>query len=59
STPRESADEMEGTVIDKLYFIERITRLVQGLFQGFIRIRITDNWQQTELPAIRKWVIAH
>jgi hypothetical protein len=50
---------MEGTVIDKLYFIERITRLVQGLFQGFIRIRITDNWQQTELPAIRKWVIAH
>jgi hypothetical protein len=59
STPRESADEMEGTVIDRLYFIERITRLVHGLFQRFIRIRITDNWQQTELPAIRKWIIAH
>ncbi|MDY0131742.1 MAG: hypothetical protein RBR53_03645 [Desulforegulaceae bacterium] len=51
-----SPDEIEGSVIEKAYFLELLTDLVDKLFQKFILLRISEDWINKELSTISKWI---
>jgi recombination associated protein RdgC len=53
------ADEgPEGAFLEKVALIEEGMEIVDLLFGYFLKLRISDQWESTELPAIRRWVIA-
>ncbi len=49
-------DEIEGSVIEKGYFIEFLTKIVDKLFQKFIYLRISSEWQKDQMLKISSWI---
>lgn len=49
-------DEIEASVIEKAYFLQKLTIIVDKLFQKFIYIRISDTWKNEELLKIGSWI---
>jgi len=54
--PVESAADIEGAVIEKAYLYEQALQLVDRLFSNFIKLRLSDQWQNEIVPLIRKWL---
>jgi len=54
----ESDDEIEGAVIEKIYLYGQIVKLVNALFQYFIKLRVGSKWENQITPAIREWIAA-
>lgn len=48
----------EGKFLEKTYLLESGLNVIDGLFEQFLKIRISETWDKVELPAIRSW-IAH
>ena len=55
--PVETKDDIEGMVLEKAYLFEKAIRLVSGLFDSFLALRSTVEWNQTVVPDIRKWIL--
>ena len=55
--PIESGDETEGAVIEKVFLLEKIHTLTDGLFMRFIKERTSESWSET-LQEIRSWIAA-
>lgn len=51
-----SDEEIEGSVIEKVHFLQILTTIVDKLFQKFISIRISTNWKDQELTKIGLWI---
>ena len=58
SGPIETAEDVEGAVLEKVYLYDKAIQLVDNLFKHFIKIRVSDRWQNTVVPLIRKWISA-
>ena len=60
STPKiglpESPEDLEGFVIEKAYLYDKLTQFLEKIFAHFIKLRILNKWQKTELPLVRKWI---
>jgi hypothetical protein len=56
--PVETKDDIEGLVLEKAYLYEKAVDLLNAVFNLFLRLRITENWNQTTVPQIRKWLQA-
>ena len=56
SAPVENADEMEGAVIEKMGLGEVITHLLDLLFQAFIKLRVSDDWDMKVVPQMKNWI---
>ena len=54
----ETKEDIEGAVIDKVYLLERVVNLINGLFTHFIKLRVSNDWSAKTVPAIRKWITA-
>lgn len=54
--PVESKDDIEGIVLEKAYLYEKTIDLVTNLFNSFLKLRCTDQWNQTTVPEIKKWL---
>jgi hypothetical protein len=54
--PIETADELEGAVIEKVALCEVVTDLIDGLFQRFIKLRVSDQWERKVVPKVREWI---
>ncbi|MFH2099343.1 MAG: hypothetical protein ABIJ95_07530, partial [Pseudomonadota bacterium] len=53
--PVRVVDEMEGAILEKAGLLEKALAILDSLFYSFIRLRISDAWEE-ELPKIRRWV---
>lgn len=53
---QETADDWEGVVLEKLYLYEKIFHLTQMLYQVFIKIRLSEQWEQVTMEEIKKWL---
>lgn len=53
--PVETPDDLEGVVLEKVYLIDKIIGLVNNLFTHFIRLRLSDTWDNQTVSLIRKW----
>lgn len=49
----------EGAFLEKVSLIEEGLEAVDGMFERFLRLRVSDAWETVELPAIRKWIAAN
>ncbi len=52
----ESAEDVEGAVLEKIYLYEQAAKLVDTLYREFIRIRISPDWEKTILRHMKKWI---
>ncbi len=48
--------EDEGLFYERVFLIERITAIMDELFELFLEIRTSPRWREEELPAMRQWV---
>ena len=48
-------EEMEGTILERVFLFEELIRLVNDLFRMFLKVRTGDSWNE-ELGKIRAWV---
>ncbi len=57
--PQGEADPDEGPearFLEKAALIEEGMEIVDSLFEHFVKLRISDQWESTELPEMRKWI---
>ena len=56
--PIESAEDLEGVVLEKSYLHDKAVDLVDALFNAFMKRRLSNTWHNQELPKIRTWITA-
>ncbi len=54
----ETREDIEGAVIEKTYLYDKIIKLINVLFQYFIKLRISNEWSTKTVPGIRKWILS-
>lgn len=52
----ESEQELEGALLERVYFFERVIELINILYKKFIQIRISSEWKDKTVPEIGKWI---
>ncbi|MFH1991435.1 MAG: hypothetical protein ABIK98_03365 [Pseudomonadota bacterium] len=55
----ETAEDLEGAVIEKAFLYDQAIQFVDNLFKNFIKLRISNQWQSKIVPQIRKWINAY
>ena len=55
--PIESLDDVEGALLEKVYLIEKILQFIDMLFERFLKIRVSSDWDEKVVPRIRRWII--
>lgn len=58
SGPIETAEDMEGAVLEKIYLYGQAIQLVDNLFKNFIKVRVSHRWETEVIRLIRKWISA-
>jgi hypothetical protein len=48
--------DVEGCVIEKAYHYDQVITLLQNLYTHFIKLRISNDWNNKHLTAIKKWI---
>lgn len=54
--PFETKEDIEGVVLEKTYLYEKAIDLVNHLFNTFIKIRSSLEWDQKTVPKIKIWI---
>jgi hypothetical protein len=54
--PIETAEDIEGMILEKAYLYEKAVMLVDHLFNFFLKRRCSAQWQQTSVAEIKKWI---
>ncbi len=52
----ETAEEIEGAVIEKIFLCEKAVGLIEQLYGRFIKLRLGNDWQREVVPAVRQWI---
>jgi hypothetical protein len=58
SSETDAEEGVEGTFLEKAALIEEGMDVIDSLFAYFLKLRISDEWETAELPAIRRWIAA-
>ena len=56
--PVDTNEDIEGMVLEKAYLYERVINLVHNLFNMFLKLRSTVEWDQKIVPQIKRWIHA-
>ncbi len=51
-----NSPEVEGMFLEKMYLLEHFLEIIDELFAFFLQVRLSDEWEGSELPAIREWI---
>jgi len=52
----ESAEDIEGAVLEKIYLYEKVVNLTNQLFQQFIKSRVSSEWEKTVVKNMSRWI---
>jgi len=52
----ESDEDLEGFVLEKIFLYDKILKLLVNIFNRFVKIRLSNKWQNTMVPKIRNWI---
>jgi hypothetical protein len=52
----ESDEDLEGFVLEKIFFYDKILKLLENIFMHFVKIRLSNRWQNKMVPKIRNWI---
>jgi hypothetical protein len=53
----ESKDDIEGAILEKIYLYEKAVSLVDRIFAHFIRLRISNDWNEKAVPLLKEWMM--
>ena len=56
SGPVETDKDIEGAVLEKAYLYEQVFRLVDDLFENFIKLRVSTRWHEQVVPKMKVWI---
>ena len=51
----ENPEEVEGAILERIFLLEELIRLVNDLFRMFLAVRVGDEWRD-ELVKLKRWV---
>ena len=54
----ESEEDLEGFVLEKIFLYDKILKILENIFTHFIKLRLSNRWQNKMLPNIRNWIQA-
>ncbi len=54
--PQVVADGGDEVLLDRMHLYEELCLVLSGLFQSWAKVRCSDDWGATTLPALREWV---
>ncbi|MDM8514692.1 hypothetical protein QUF76_00700 [Desulfobacterales bacterium HSG16] len=52
----ELKEDLEGAVLEKVYLYEKVITLLDRMFTYFIKLRISDEWEEKAVTGIRQWI---
>jgi hypothetical protein len=52
----ETAEDVEGAVLEKIYLYDQAIKLLNDLYQQFIRLRVSPDWEKGPLRRMAKWI---
>jgi hypothetical protein len=55
----ESSEEVEGSVLEKIFLYDKILHFLEKLYKNFIKLRVSSRWQSHEIYLIKKWFNAN
>jgi hypothetical protein len=58
TAPPENPDDVEGSVLEKIFLYDKILQFLEKLYKSFIKLRTSDRWQRHEIFLIKKWLRA-
>ncbi|MBF0529418.1 MAG: hypothetical protein HQK55_09130 [Deltaproteobacteria bacterium] len=53
----EEAESLAGRLLDRIAVTLELTRIFDGLYARFMAVRLTDAWNNAELPSLRRWLM--
>lgn len=51
-----SAEEMEFFILEKSEQLNKITNFIELAFKAFMRVRVSNKWENKMVPNIKKWI---
>ena len=58
-TPRvmqDKKDDPDGIFYEKMFLIEESVSVIDEIYQSFIKLRVSPEWETEEHPALVKWI---
>jgi hypothetical protein len=52
----ESDEDLEGFVLEKIFLHDKILNLLENIFTHFVKLRLSNRWQNKMVPNIRNWI---
>jgi len=52
----ESDEDLEGFVLEKIFLYDKILKLLENVYKHFVKLRLSNRWQNTMVPKIRNWI---
>lgn len=52
----EKKDDLEGAVLERLYLVEKIVYLTCNLYNLFIAVRVSADWDSRSVGEINQWI---
>jgi hypothetical protein len=53
----ENPEEAEAFLLDRIFTCERITSWMYLIFNRFVRLRLSESWKRSVIPAMRQWIL--
>ncbi len=54
----ESDEDIEGFVLEKIFLYDKILKILENIFIHFVKLRLSNRWQDKMVPKIRNWIQA-
>jgi hypothetical protein len=52
----EKKEDREGAILEKVFLYEQAVKLVDQVFLTFLKLRLSDTWNQETLGEIKAWI---
>jgi hypothetical protein len=52
----ETKEDIEGAVLEKIFLYEKAVRFVESAFRYFVRLRISENWDNKIINQMKLWI---
>jgi len=52
----EAPEGLSGNLLERIYLIENAVKIIDNLFESFLRIRFLPEWEENELKLLAKWL---